>query len=822
MSSISMRIGVILSIGLMLLAGACTDARKSSAIFDSKTGKHPDSWVADHPAAYRSDMDQCKQCHGSDLKGGISGVSCSSASFNGMSCHGHPAGWNDPTQHGTAAKAAPSSSAGFSSCELCHGADFSGGFAQQSCFTCHGVNAPHASAPWVASVTSTMTHTTTNQGNATVCGYCHEGESSNGNHPYTTPTGPVTCFDNTLCHGQMGHTVVGWPNADVHGAAAKSAPNATAMQGFSTCQACHGANFAGGTATTCFTCHGVSAPHAFPWQSTSTRKHSTTDVANAPACGLCHLGDPLIPVYAPLPPGANPGCFNTTLCHGPAGDCVSCHRSSQNGRRVVTGLSGDFVKTYHHVTNGTTAEIVNKDACAICHGDLVTDLNHPLGALPAIPNVQLMDPDTTGVYVATTAAGVEQVCAACHDGTGATRLGGNALSPFSVASDITAPSNIGWTATQQAHSVSGAYGGCLACHGNAGTANAHGSGQYKMMRFTYDTTIAAYLATNAGNFCYNCHGTTVANGATSNIQTQFGKTRKHSSEKCSDCHSAHQAKAGNHTAQTNAAGGVLNGATGAAFTTYPGFWIAPTAGNFTQKTIVSGTDPEATLCFKCHTVYSGTYNTTSPSGSYAMTDVAREFNPNNVGSYAGAWASGETAGSFHPVLAAATNNLGRTNNIIAPWTTSSFMTCSDCHASDTITDPNGPHGSAANFILKGPNTAWNATIASLSNNAWMPAGTFCLNCHANNDGNGRFPEHSRGDHSIACSKCHIMIPHGSEHPGLLHSAAGRGAGVPAPTAVNSAPYMRAATGDRLYINSYPANNTTNWTRGNCGCNGSGH
>jgi hypothetical protein len=41
--------GVTLSIGLMLLAAACTDARKSTAIFDSKTGKHPDNWVPDHP-----------------------------------------------------------------------------------------------------------------------------------------------------------------------------------------------------------------------------------------------------------------------------------------------------------------------------------------------------------------------------------------------------------------------------------------------------------------------------------------------------------------------------------------------------------------------------------------------------------------------------------------------------------------------------------------------------------------------------------------------------------------------------------------------------
>jgi hypothetical protein len=490
----------------------------------------------------------------------------------------------------------------------------------------------------------------------------------------------------------------------------------------------------------------------------------------------------------------------------------------------VTGPSGDFVKADHHVTNGTTTEIVNVDACVVCHGDLLT-LGHPGGTLPAAPNVQLMNPKT-GVYVTNDATGVELVCSSCHDGTGATRLGGSALTPFSVASDNTNPPNIGWTAAQQAHSVNGSYGGCLACHGNAGTANAHGSSQTKLMRFNYSTTIAAYPATNASNFCYNCHGTVVANGATNNIQTQFGKTSKHSSEKCTDCHNMHQAKAGSHPAQTNTAGGVLNGAAGAQLTSNPGFWAAPTSGNFAAKTIVSGSDAEATLCFKCHTAFSASYNTASPSGGYNMTDVAREFNPNNFGNYTSTgtanWQSGETAGSFHPVLAAATNNLGVTNNIVAPWTKNSLMACSDCHASDTTTDPSGPHGSAASFILKGPNTTWSSSITSLGNSAWMPAGTFCRNCHNNSTTNSRFSAHSRSDHSIPCFNCHVAIPHGSEHPGLLHSAAGRGAGVPVPTVVNSAPYMRATTGDRLYINTYPTSSVSNWNQGNCGCNGTSH
>ncbi len=105
----------------------------------------------------------------------------------------------------------------------------------------------------------------------------------------------------------------------------------------------------------------------------------------------------------------------------------------------------------------------------------------------------------------------------------------------------------------------------------------------------------------------------------------------------------------------------------------------------------------------------------------------------------------------------------------------------------------------------------------------MPAGTFCINCHNQNFSSSRYPGHTLGDHSgLPCANCHVMIPHGSEHPGLLHSAAGQAAGVLVPTVVNSAPYMRATTGSKLYIKSYPANNTTNWQQSNCGCNGTGH
>src|SRR6185369_14850497 len=86
------------------------------------SGKHPDGWVAfnggDHRVAFRASPGQCPQCHGSDLllpggKGGIAKVSCSSKSFDSLTCHTdghlpriapHAVPFTDPVLHGPVAK----------------------------------------------------------------------------------------------------------------------------------------------------------------------------------------------------------------------------------------------------------------------------------------------------------------------------------------------------------------------------------------------------------------------------------------------------------------------------------------------------------------------------------------------------------------------------------------------------------------------------------------------------------------------------------------------------------------------------------------------
>lgn len=288
-------------VAVLLLLGAafagCSKTHKD-VLFTPGVG-HPEGWIDDHGKAYRKDAARCVECHGVDLKGGISAVSCFSTSINNVACHAagpqafiHPDGWGAAKQHGPVAKAAPGAAAGLAWCQGCHGQDFAGGGVNTPCAGCHGVPAPHPRAPWRG---SPYTHVTTNGGNAGVCAGCHR--RSNG-----TPG----CFNGTLCHTQRGVHPAGWSSPANHGAAAKRPPGAST--GFAYCAGCHGSDFRGnGAGVSCFGCHEVNAPHSpAPWRNGFT--HTTTAQGNAAICLPCHRN-------AHPPPNTQPGCFNNTLCH---------------------------------------------------------------------------------------------------------------------------------------------------------------------------------------------------------------------------------------------------------------------------------------------------------------------------------------------------------------------------------------------------------------------------------------------------------------------------------------------------------------------------
>jgi hypothetical protein len=184
---------------------------------------------------------------------------------------------------------------------------------------------------------------------------------------------------------------------------------------------------------------------------------------------------------------------------------------------------------------------------------------------------------------------------------------------------------------------------------------------------------------------------------------------------------------------------------------------------------------EYQVCFKCHTSWA--YGASPPNGTsgQAETDLAVAFNPNN--------------GSGHPVTTGLSNYGGSlspkplaASELGAPWNTNmgtQTMMCSDCHGADAAAPAaQGPHASAATFMLVGSNRTWPGTFG-LSSASWntgigTAAGLFCANCHPAWNANN---VHSRGDHSgLKCTRCHILVPHGGKISRLMATAT---AGLPA-------------------------------------------
>jgi hypothetical protein len=349
--------------------------------------------------------------------------------FNSTLCHGavgapHPLGnpaWETTPPaaqpHGNAGKAAPGATTGFAYCQICHGAgtDFAGGFSVISCYPCHGGSSPHP-AQWRTG--DTYVHTSTAEGNATVCVFCH---LNGANSPIAPPSPPAPagtapgCFNSTLCHATAVPHPVGnaWvttpPAAQPHGNAGKAAPGATT--GLAYCQTCHGTGtgFAGGSSEiSCYPCHGGSSPHPAQWRTGGTYVHTSTAEGNATVCAFCHLNganSPIAPPTSPAPAGTAPGCFNSTLCHGATFHPTGWDQATQHGpvAKQAPSASGGFA--FCQVCHGTGANFsggASGTSCYTCHG---VSAPHPSGATWV---------NSTTPTHRTTDPGNAAVCALCH------------------------------------------------------------------------------------------------------------------------------------------------------------------------------------------------------------------------------------------------------------------------------------------------------------------------------------------------------------------------------------------------------------------------
>jgi hypothetical protein len=489
------------------------------------------------------------------------------------------------------------------------------------------------------------------------------------------------------------------------------------------------------------------------------------------------------------------------------GSCLDCHNQSPpagstypNRRQIVEGTpgdgAGDFVRNSHHVSDGTSTQIVTEDDCLVCHdqsqhqsfGDGVSAL--------------LNDQDGGASYTFDgTGSSVEGFCVSCHDSDGSLV---NGIQPFNAAGDTNSPPDIGWTAGGVAHSIDDA---CFNCHGDTAGINAHGSANAFILKYNN------YVSGASQAFCYNCHDGTAAN---TDIQSIFNRTFRHGVEDCQVCHNQHTAEPGTHTPDgqwyppspnenTNDVSGVLSSVKGVEPSPWPPSWT--TTNSFT---VLESAVKEYQICFKCHAKYSHQFSSDcllchtevwdEDLGAivigFKFRSAQREFNINNK--------------SAHPVVVTSNNQIGSylpralsTTQMESPWTNigQQTMYCADCHGADDedIIDVKGPHGSNSKFILKGPNKMWpigNAggpfslnDISGQNRSDSQPLNTnisstlFCLNCHdsfpsSNNntwkneaheqhDDRDYQPAGDGSDHNVYCIACHAVVPHGNKVSRML-------------------------------------------------------
>ena len=217
--------------------------------------------------------------------------------------------------------------------------------------------------------------------------------------------------------------------------------------------------------------------------------------------------------------------------------------------------------------------------------------------------------------------------------------------------------------------------------------------------------------------CLSCHNGNVANH---NILAEFNKFARHPIEntqdvhdpiesniissrhvECVDCHNPHAANSANP----------LNGVRG----------INQQGGE------ISSINNVQELCYRCH----GDSLTKPPARTARQidqTNVRLEFNTTNP--------------SYHPVAGPGKNS--NVPSLIPPLSTSSTITCLDCHNNDNGpgangSGPNGPHGSTYEPLLERQYLTSDPTTESASSYA------LCYKCH---DRNSILANQSFGRHSL--------------------------------------------------------------------------
>ncbi|EKD41883.1 MAG: cytochrome c family protein, partial [uncultured bacterium] len=349
-------------------ATAChgTDLKNGLSGISCQSCHHPENWSApeNHGVfVLKNEKESCRKCHGEDLQGGVTGSSC----YN-SSCHTtypHPELWGKGENHGLFAL-----SEGKIDCQKCHGEDLKGGISNVTCSTasCH-TSYPHAS-DWKQPENHGIFAL---QKSKEECKKCHGDDLKGG-------ISNVTCF-NSSCHVSYPHAP-DWKQPENHGLFALS-------NGKVDCQKCHGADLKGGISNvscSSSSCH-TSYPHSEQWS--AGLSHGLFALTNGKVdCQKCH-GDDLKGGISNI--SCSTSSCHTTYPHAPQwkesinhgsfvlangkADCQKCHGDDLKGG--ISNISCSSCHTvYPHEQNwkqpenhGVSALASNKVDCQKCHGD---------------------------------------------------------------------------------------------------------------------------------------------------------------------------------------------------------------------------------------------------------------------------------------------------------------------------------------------------------------------------------------------------------------------------------------------------------------------
>ena len=229
---------------LALGAGSCSDLKKDLPSPVAGSQIHPEAWMQEASTEFHGtylkgkayDTKECQPCHGGPLSGGTSKTSC----FRCHALYPHADTWMEQASGNFHGRFLKGMSYNATECQTCHGATYTGGSSQVSCFSCHS-SYPHG-AQWTAGGAA-ASHGLYLRGkgwNDAECQSCHGANYAGG-------TSGASCFG---CHDAYPHEV-----KFTNGHTGYLYANLYPLDG---CKTCHGSTYAGGNAqTSCMTsgCH---------------------------------------------------------------------------------------------------------------------------------------------------------------------------------------------------------------------------------------------------------------------------------------------------------------------------------------------------------------------------------------------------------------------------------------------------------------------------------------------------------------------------------------------------------------------------------------